>query len=150
MTAWLLGPLLLLLVLSLPIPSAHAGDSLPTLASPQAGVAVERLTPEAAVAAASSPYLCDGQPLIASLHPGAVDDPGIPNSSAGTVPGAFVQLQWRQGESDLSLQLPRTNNAGAPSFTDGKWWWSLEDPGHPRFRLRSGRGDIQDFACEPA
>ena len=50
-------------------------------------------------------------------------------------------LRWR----DISLQLPRTNNAGAPSYTDGKWWWSLEDPGHPRFRLR--RGDVVEFAC---
>ncbi|MEB3322970.1 MAG: hypothetical protein VKI81_09125 [Synechococcaceae cyanobacterium] len=90
-------------------------------------------------------YRCDGESLIATLHHGAVDDPSIPNASRGTLPGAFVQLQWR----DVNLQLPRTNNAGAPSFTDGKWWWSLEDGEHPRFRLRRGLGDGQDFACEP-
>lgn len=89
-------------------------------------------------------YRCDGEPLVATLHAGAVDDPSIPNASGDTLPGAFVQLQWQE----LSLQLPRTNNAGAPSFTDGKWWWSLEDEEHPRFRLRRGRGDVQDFACE--
>ena len=50
----------------------------------------------------------------------------------------------------IALQLPRTNNAGAPSFTDGKWWWSLEDPAHPRFRLRRGGGAVEDFACERA
>ena len=86
-------------------------------------------------------YTCDGDALIAAYDNGPVDAPGIPNSSAGTVPGAVVVLRWR----DISLQLPRTNNAGAPSYTDGKWWWSLEDPGHPRFRLR--RGDVVEFAC---
>ena len=101
-------------------------------------------------AAPSQPFRCDGLPLTATLHGGAVDDPAIPNSSAGTLPGAFVQLKWQQAGEAITLQLPRTNNAGPPSFTDGKWWWSLEDPNHPRFRLRQGRGEIQDFACEPA
>lgn len=94
--------------------------------------------------APSSAYRCDGEPLVATLHSGAVDDPSIPNASNGTLPGAFVQLRWRE----VNLQLPRTNNAGAPSFTDGKWWWSLEDVEHPRFRLRRGLGDVQDFVCE--
>ena len=89
-------------------------------------------------------YRCDGEPLSALVNNGAVDTFAIPNTTGGTVPGAFVVLQWR----DITLQLPRTNNAGAPSFTDGKWWWSLEDPAHPRFRLRRGAGDLQDFACE--
>ena len=93
---------------------------------------------------------CDGVPLTATLHGGAVDDPAIPNRSGGTLPGAFVQLQWQRAGESIALQLPRTNNAGAPSFTDGKWWWSLEDPQHPRFRLRQGTGAIEDFACEPA
>ena len=88
-------------------------------------------------------YRCDGTPLTTTLHSGAVDDPAIPNSSAGTLPGAYVVLQ----SPALSLQLPRTNNAGPPSFTDGQWWWSLEDPDHPRFLRRRGRGDIQSFAC---
>jgi hypothetical protein len=79
---------------------------------------------------------------VATYDNGPVDAPGIPNTLAGTVPGAFVVLRWR----DLTLQLPRTNNAGDPSYTDGKWWWSLEEPDHPRFRLR--RGDVVDFACE--
>lgn len=89
-------------------------------------------------------YRCDGEPLSALLDNGAVDAFEIPNVAAGTVPGAFVVLQWR----DITLQLPRTNNAGAPSFTDGKWWWSLEDPAHPSFRLRRGQGDVQRFSCE--
>jgi hypothetical protein len=38
-------------------------------------------------------YLCDGEPLLAEIHNGAVDAIDIPNSSAGTVPGAFVVLQ---------------------------------------------------------
>ena len=95
-------------------------------------------------------FRCEGLPLTATLHAGAVDDPAIPNRSGGTLPGAFVQLQWQRGGEAIALQLPRTNNAGAPSFTDGKWWWSLEDPAHPRFRLRRGGGDIEDFACARA
>jgi hypothetical protein len=86
-------------------------------------------------------YVCAGDPLIARVDNGAVDTLAIPNVSGGTVPGAFVVLHWR----DLSLQLPRTNNAGAPSFSDGKWWWSVEDPDHPRFLLR--RGAVQEFDC---
>jgi hypothetical protein len=95
--------------------------------------------------ASAAAFRCDGDPLSALLVPGAMDEPGIPDPTSGPVPvGGFVVLQWR----DLSLQLPRTNNAGPASFTDGKWWWSLEDPLHPRFRLRRSRGDVQDFACE--
>ncbi len=101
-------------------------------------------------APASESFRCNGVPLTAVLYGGAVDDPTIPNRSAGTLPGAFVQLQWQWQAEPIALQLPRTNNAGAPSFTDGKWWWSLEDPEHPRFRLRRGSGDIEDFACERA
>jgi hypothetical protein len=88
-------------------------------------------------------YLCDDEPLVAELFAGAVDAPGIPNTVAGMVPGAYVVLHW-QG---LTLQLPRTNNAGAPSFTDGRWWWSAEDPDHPAFRQR--RGGVQTYACAP-
>ena len=122
-----LGLVLLLLGTS----AAQAADL------PVAGVVSER-------------FRCDGALLTATLHGGAVDDPAIPNRSGGTLPGAFVQLQWQRAGERISLQLPRTNNAGAPSFTDGKWWWSLENPVHPRFRLRRGGGDIEDFACEPA
>jgi hypothetical protein len=86
-------------------------------------------------------YRCGGDLLLARSETGAVDAVGIPNTSAGTPPGAFVVLEWR----GTRLQLPRTNNAGAPSYTDGRWWWSLEDPDQPRFRLR--RGAIEDFPC---
>ena len=89
-------------------------------------------------------YRCDGTALIATLHSGDVDAQSIPNSIDGTVPGAFVVLQG----AELTLQLPRTNNAGAASFTDGQWWWSLEDPDHPRFLRRRGLGDIQTLVCE--
>jgi hypothetical protein len=92
-------------------------------------------------------YLCDGEPLSALLVKGPMDEPAIPDPSSGPVPiGGNVVLAWR----GLSLQLPRTNNAGPASFSDGKWWWSLEDPAHPRFRLRRPLGDIQDFTCERA
>ncbi len=91
------------------------------------------------------PYLCDGDPLTAELVRGPLDDPTIPDPSAAPVPvGGWVVLRWR----DLSLQLPRTNNAGQASFSDGKWWWSLEDPAHPRFRLRQPLGAAREFACD--
>jgi hypothetical protein len=89
-------------------------------------------------------YLCDGEPLVAALHNGAVDASEIPNSGGGTVPGAFIVLEWR----GVSLQLPRTNNAGVPSYTDGRWWWQAEDPEQPDFRER--RGGLQIHTCQRA
>jgi hypothetical protein len=86
-------------------------------------------------------YYCGGDLLLARSENGAVDAVAIPNISAGTPPGAFVVLEWR----GISLQLPRTNNAGAPSYTDGRWWWSLENPDQPIFRMR--RGAIEEFPC---
>ncbi|MBM5801770.1 MAG: hypothetical protein FJ077_13270 [Cyanobacteria bacterium K_DeepCast_35m_m2_023] len=80
-------------------------------------------------------YLCDGDPLQAQVFAGAVDAPGIP-------PGAYVVLRWR----GLSLQLPRTNNAGAPSYTDGRWWWQAADPAHPAFKQR--RGSTLTYSCQ--
>ncbi len=96
----------------------------------------------ATAAADTVAYRCDGDPLLATSDNGAVDAPGIPNTAAGTVPGATVLLEWR----DLRLQLPRTNNAGPPSYTDGIWWWSLEEPAQPRFLHR--RGAIESFSCQ--
>ncbi len=87
-------------------------------------------------------YRCDGDLLEVRAFDGPVDAEAIPNRSAGTSPGAFVVLQWH----GLSLQLPRTNNAGAPSYTDGRWWWSPVDLDHPEFRQR--RGTVQSFSCE--
>jgi hypothetical protein len=95
-------------------------------------------------AEAAEQYLCAGDPLSAEVYAGAVDAPGIPNSSGGTVPGAFIVLQWR----GVSLQLPRTNNAGVPSYTDGRWWWQAIDPDYPDFAQR--RGAIETYACERA
>jgi hypothetical protein len=80
-------------------------------------------------------YFCEGDPLLAQVFAGAVDAPGIP-------PGAYVVLQWR----GVSLQLPRTNNAGTPSYTDGRWWWRAEDLAHPEFRQR--RGDTITYSCQ--
>jgi len=95
----------------------------------------------ATTASASEHYLCDGDALVAMLHNGAVDASGIPNSDGGTVPGAFIVVQWR----GLSLQLPRTNNAGIPSYTDGRWWWQAVDPDQPDFREH--RGSFIAYAC---
>ncbi|MFM7676728.1 MAG: hypothetical protein ACKO5F_14385 [Synechococcus sp.] len=99
------------------------------------------------IAAASSGegtarYLCADEPLLAEVHQGAVDAP-VPNTLAGTVPGAFVVMRW----GERTLQLPRTNNAGAPSYTDGLWWWSAEDPLHPRFE--QNRGAVIEIPCKP-
>ena len=100
----------------------------------------------AGVLAASDPapqhYRCEGDPLLAEVHAGAVDAPGIPNATGGTVPGAFIVLRWR----GVSLQLPRTNNAGTPSYSDGRWWWQALDPQHPDFAQR--RGDWEAYRCD--
>ncbi len=97
--------------------------------------------PAAWAAEVTQRYLCDGDALEATLHMGAVDASGIPNSDGGTVPGAFIVLQWR----GVSLQLPRTNNAGIPSYTDGRWWWQAVDPDRPDFREH--RGSFKTYAC---
>ena len=94
-----------------------------------------------ASAAVTQRYLCDGDALVATLHNGAVDASEIPNSDGGTVPGAFIVLQWR----GFSLQLPRTNNAGIPSYADGRWWWRAVDPDRPDFREH--RGSFKTYAC---
>jgi hypothetical protein len=107
------------------------------------GIAAPALAAERPSLPLSGRYLCDGDLLVARLENGAVDAQGLPNTVAGTVPGAFVVIDWR----GLHLQLPRTNNAGAPSFTDGRWWWGLEDPERPDLRLR--RAEQVRFACEP-
>lgn len=102
----------------------------------------------AASSAITSEWLCDGDPLSVQPITGAVDLSGltveVPNVEAGTVPGDGVQIQWR----GQTLQLPRTNNAGAPSYTDGRWWWRVADPNHPEWKQR--RGGIVSYACETA
>ena len=118
--------------------SAAAGSDA---AAAAAGVSAPA-TAAGAYAPATTAYRCEGDPLIAEVHQGAVDAPGIPNSDGGTVPGAFLVLRWR----GLQLQLPRTNNAGPPSYTDGRWWWQALDPDHPDFAER--RGGVTRFACE--
>ena len=56
--------------------------------------------------------------------------------------GDGVLLRWR----DVELQLPRTNNAGAPSYTDGRWWWRVVDESAPEFWER--RGTVIRHHCE--
>ena len=109
------------------------------------GIATAGPAPALALAEAefgAQHYLCDGEPLLAEIHSGAVDAIGIPNSSAGTVPGAFVVLQWR----GISLQLPRSNNAGEPSYTDGRWWWSSPAPDQIQFEQL--RGTVHSYSCQ--
>ena len=98
-------------------------------------------------APAAADWSCDGDLLRVETVAGAVDPTGlpggIPNTSAGTLPGDGVLIHWR----DMTLQLPRTNNAGAPSYTDGRWWWRVEDPLQPEFLQR--RGTIVAYDCQP-
>jgi hypothetical protein len=96
--------------------------------------------PQALPAQAS--YRCDGEPLRVRYEAGAVDDPDIPNNLAGTLPGAFVLLDWR----GLHLQLPRTNNSGVPSYSDGRWWWRPLNADQPEFRQR--RSAVISYACQ--
>jgi len=96
----------------------------------------------------SAAWVCDGDRLTAEPIQmgqdafGAMAQP-IPNIAEGTVPGDLILLRWR----GVTLQLPRTNNAGAPSYTDGRWWWQAEDQEHPDFRQR--KGGIISYACTP-
>ena len=91
-------------------------------------------------------WICDGDRLSVEIMRGAVDltglAEGIPNTLEGTLPGDGVLLRWR----DVELQLPRTNNAGAPSYTDGRWWWRVVDQSAPEFWER--RGTVIRHQCE--
>lgn len=92
-------------------------------------------------------WSCDGDLLRVENVVGAVDPiglpGGIPNTSAGTLPGDGVLIHWRE----MTLQLPRTNNVGVPSYTDGRWWWRVVDPLHPEFLQR--RRTIVAYDCQP-
>jgi hypothetical protein len=92
-------------------------------------------------------WVCDGDRLSVEITRGAVDVTGlmegIPNSAEGTLPGDGVLVRWR----DMVLQLPRTNNAGSASFTDGRWWWRVADASAPEFFER--RGSVIRYQCEP-
>ena len=93
-------------------------------------------------------WICDGDRLTAEPIQIGRDAFGpmaqpIPNIADGTVPGDVILLKWR----GVTLQLPRTNNAGSPSYTDGRWWWQVEDQEHPDFRQR--KGGIINYVCIP-
>ena len=91
-------------------------------------------------------WICDGDRLNVEITRGAVDltglPEGIPNTLEGTLPGDGILLRWR----DVELQLPRTNNAGEPSYTDGRWWWRVVDASAPEFWER--RGSVVRHQCE--
>ena len=96
---------------------------------------------------AGAAWICDGDRLTAEVVHlgrdaiGTTTEP-IPNISDGSSPGDLILLTWR----GVTLQLPRTNNAGVPSYTDGRWWWQVEDPDHPDFRQR--RSSIIQYTCD--
>ena len=82
---------------------------------------------------AMASWRCEGDLLTVERISGAVDPRGLvqdmPNQLDGTLHGDGILLRWRA----LTLQLPRTNNAGTPSYTDGRWWWREDDSQHPEF-----------------
>ena len=98
----------------------------------------------AALEPAVRSYRCEGEPLEVTLLPGPVDAVGIPNTLAGTLPGASLVLRW-QG---VERPLPRTNNAGAPSYSDGQWFWQQDGADRARLLLRLASGDRQEIRCE--
>ncbi|BEV36852.1 hypothetical protein [Synechococcus sp. M16CYN] len=97
------------------------------------------------ISPAVASWICDGEELTAERFSGAVDVTGIaggiPNSSDGTLPGDGILISWR----GMTLQLPRTNNKGIPSYTDGRWWWREKDLSAPEFKERKGR--IVTYEC---
>ena len=106
------------------------------------------VTPLGASAASPTEWLCDGDPLTLIPIEGSVDISGLPDSvpniESGTVPGDGVLITWR----GKTFQLPRTNNAGTPSYTDGRWWWRAAEPDHPEWKQR--RGGFITYTCNPA
>ena len=92
----------------------------------------------------SSLFTCDGELLETTIYNNQNGIFTIVAPLQEIDAGGFVVLHWKE----LSLMLPRTFNTGETSFTDGKWWWSYEDPEHPQLRLRKRRGDIKDFKCD--
>ena len=94
----------------------------------------------AALEPAGRSYRCEGEPLEVTLLPGPVDAVGIPNTLAGTLPGASLVLRW-QG---VERPLPRTNNAGAPSYSDGQWFWQ-QDGADRQADDRQHRDDRSDL-----
>jgi hypothetical protein len=93
-------------------------------------------------------WLCEGDPLSAERLGLGLEAMGplaapIPNSVNGTIPGDALLIRWR----GITLQLPRTNNAGVASYTDGRWWWRELDSERPEFQQR--RGAVEHYSCEP-
>ena len=144
------GLLVLLLTLVLVMPQQGVGPSSgafgwiarPSFAS--AAWAAELPAARSSVIPAEGHYRCDGEALSTVFQPGAVDAVDLPNQSAGTLPGSFLVVRWR----GIQLQLPRTNDAGPPRFSDGKWLWQFNPGEPPRFLLRQGLGEVQEFGCE--
>jgi hypothetical protein len=126
------------------LPAARENTLLNALVAMAVGLLMLLTAPSAdASSSAVQHFLCGGDPMDVLAFNGAVDAAEIPNSNANTVPGAFLVLRWRT----LSLQLPRTNNAGVPSYSDGRWWWQALDPDHPDFAQL--RGNREPYSCEP-
>lgn len=77
-------------------------------------------------------WLCEGDPLSAERL-------GLGLEAMGPL----AAPRWR----GITLQLPRTNNAGVASYTDGRWWWRELDSERPEFQQR--RGAVEHYSCEP-
>ncbi len=100
--------------------------------------------PPQAFGPSNSTYICEGDKLEATIYNNQDGSFKVLEPLEKLDAGAFAVLNWK----DIVLMLPRTFNSGETSFTDGKWWWSYEDPNPPRFRRRNPLGDITDFTCD--
>ncbi len=97
--------------------------------------------PSAAWSSLPQHYSCGGDPLLARVETrfdlfGELD----PLPASGP-PDSLVVLQWR----NLTLQLPRSQDPGPASYTNGTWTWDGTDSRHPRLSLL--REERQDFPC---
>lgn len=94
-----------------------------------------------ASSSATQHFLCGGDPLDAFEFYCGLDAVDIPNSNEDRVPGAFIVLRWNKS----SIKLPRTNNAGVPSYSDGRWRRRTLDPDHPDFAQQRGKVGLYSF-----
>ena len=76
-------------------------------------LAAAALEPPAAPQAlpATANYRCAGDPLRVRYVAGAVAAPDIPNILAGTLPGAFVVIDWRGWSASAAVPLPQQRRA---------------------------------------
>ena len=88
-------------------------------------------------------FICDGEPLEATIYNNQNGDFVVVKPKDMIDAGGFIVLNWR----DSSLMLPRTFNAYETSFSDGKWWWGYKNSDLPSLRYKKGIAKVQEFTC---